>query len=65
MVSYQRWTEIAFRVARQKGMETSQENSQNLISIVADVWNERKSELNAATVSQAENVAEQEISVSR
>lgn len=63
MVSYQRWTEVAFRVARSKGMESSQENSQALISVVAEVWNDRKSELNTATVSEAESVARQEIDV--
>lgn len=44
-------------------MRSSQENSQELISVVADVWNDRKSELKTATVSEAEAIAAEEISV--
>ena len=63
MVSYQRWTAVAFEVAKSKGMQSSQENSQNLVSVVADVWNERKSDLATATVQEARQVAENEIEV--
>lgn len=64
MVSYQRWTAIAFAEARSQGMNPSQENSRELISLVADVWNDRKAELSAATVAEAERLAEREIMVS-
>lgn len=63
MVSYQRWTQIAFETAEEQGMRSSQENSQALISVAADVWNDRKGELQSATIAQARNVAEEEISV--
>lgn len=63
MVTYQKWTQVAFNVARRKGMETSQEQSQSLISVAAEVWRERKSELSAATQSEAERIADEEITV--
>jgi len=63
MVSYQKWTQIAFEVARTKGMKSSQENSQDLISVVSQVWNRRKGELNSATVAQARQIAKQEIQI--
>lgn len=63
MVTYQRWTAIAFSEARSQGMESSQENSQELISVVADVWNDRKDELKTATIAEAEKIAAEEISV--
>lgn len=65
MVSYQKWTQIAFETAKQKGMKTSQSNSQDLVSVSATIWNERKSELSSATQHEAERIAKQEIEVSR
>lgn len=63
MVSYQRWTAVAFEVARSKGMRSSQENSQALISLVADVWNRRKAELQTATIAEAQAIAREEVHV--
>lgn len=63
MVSYQLWTKVAFEVAGTKGMENSQENSQSLVSVAADVWNSRKAELSAATIAEAERIARAEIEV--
>lgn len=63
MVSYQRWTAIAFEEARSQGMESSQENSQALVSVVADIWNDRKDDLQTATVSEARSIASTEIEV--
>lgn len=63
MVSYQRWTSIAFDEARRQGMQSSQENSQDLISVVADVWNDRKEELDSATIGEATEIARSEITI--
>lgn len=63
MVSYQKWTSVAFEVARSKGMQSSQENSQDLVSVLAAVWRDRKDELSTATVAEARNIAESEIHV--
>lgn len=63
MVSYQKWTQIAFEVAGNAGMESSQENSRDLVSVAASVWNDRKEELSAATVSEARRIAQSEIHV--
>lgn len=63
MVSYQRFTSIAFDVAKSQGMRTSQKNSQDLISVVSDIWNENKKQLQAATIAEAEQIAEREIQV--
>lgn len=64
MVSYQRWTAIAFDVAKSQGFVTSQESNQELISVAASIWRDRKGELSTATVSEAERIAQSEISVS-
>jgi hypothetical protein len=64
MVSYQTWTAVAFDVAQSKGMQNSQENSANLVSLAAEIWQERKAELSTATRAEAERVAEQELNVS-
>lgn len=63
MVSYQRWTQIAFAEADRQGMRSSQENSQSLISVAAEVWRDRKQELQAATIAEAESIARNEINV--
>lgn len=63
MVSYQTWTSIAFEVAQSRGMVSNQENNRDLISVVAEVWRDRKPELSTATRSQAENIAKEEIHV--
>lgn len=67
MVSYQRWTSIAYEVARQKGATLegpgTQDENQALVSLIAEVWNERKDEISTSTVAEARNVARQEIEV--
>lgn len=63
MVSYQRWTQIVFNVARSMGADTSTEQ-RNIISAAAEIWNRRKDELDAATVNEARNIARSEITVS-
>jgi hypothetical protein len=55
---------VAFEVAKSKGMQNSQENSANLISVASEVWNDRKDELSTATVAEAREIAEQELTVS-
>lgn len=68
MVSYQRWTSICYDVARSKGAELdgsgTQSNNQDLVSVIAEVWNERKEEISTATVSEAETIARNEVNVS-
>lgn len=63
MVTYQTWTSVAFTVAESKGMETSQENNADLMSVAAEVWNDRKEELSTSTRSQAKQIAESEINI--
>lgn len=64
MVSYQRWTSIAFEVAREKGAQfDSLSSSSDGIQVFADIWNDRKDELSAASVQEARQVAREEISV--
>lgn len=68
MVSYQRWTSICYEVAREKGAQLSgegtQQENQNLVSVIAEIWNDRKETLNTATVTEAKELAQREISVS-
>jgi len=65
MVSYQTWTSVAFEVAEEKGAQIKGSGSvaTDLISVAADIWNERKDELSTATRSEARQIALQEISV--
>jgi len=65
MVSYQRFTALAFEVAKEKGMETSQENSQELIQIVAEEWNDNKQRLSTATNAEARKMLRAAIQVQR
>lgn len=67
MVTYQKWTSIAYDVAKAKGANLegtgTQSTNQSLVSLIAEVWNDRKDELSTATVSEAQAIAQQEISV--
>lgn len=63
MVSYQKWTQIVFEVAKAKGMESSQENAQEGVSLAAQKWRANKEMLSAATVTEAKKVAEREVTV--
>lgn len=71
-VDYQQWISIGFDVARDKGFARSttqaQINSGNapeadLMSVLADIWNDRKSEIRQS-VAAAQRVADEEIEVS-
>lgn len=64
MVSYEQWVSIARSVADRKGARLDEfEKNSELISLAADIWNDRKQELQNASKSQAKNVADEEISV--
>jgi hypothetical protein len=67
MVSYQKWTAIGYEVARSKGANLegtgTQSANQELVSVLADIWNDRKSDLSTATVAEARNIARSEISI--
>lgn len=67
MVSYQRWTAVAYEVAKSKGANLegtgTQSNNQSLIKVVSQVWNDRKDELSHATVAEARDIARQEVNV--
>lgn len=61
MVTYQRWTAVAFDVAREKGADLGEEQTE-VISVAADIWNDRD-DLERATVSEARSIAQSEIEV--
>lgn len=64
MVTYQKWTSIAFDVAKARGMDTSsQEANADAVSTFAEIWRDRKDELATATVAEARAVAQEEINV--
>lgn len=65
MVSYQRFTALAFEVAKDKGMVTSQENSQDLVQIVSEEWNDNKQFLETATNAEAREMLQDAIQVQR
>jgi hypothetical protein len=67
MVSYQTWTAIAYEAAKAQGatLEGPQTASTNreLLSVIAEIWTDRKDELSTATRTEAREIADQEISV--
>ena len=68
MVSYQKFTSICYDVAREKGANLegtgTQSTNQELVSIIASIWNDRNPDLSTATVSEAKTIARQEITIS-
>lgn len=63
MVEYEDWISVAFEVADRKGFASNFDNNQELVSVAADVWRDRKQELRSASRSQAEAIAANEIHV--
>lgn len=64
MVEYHEWVKIAFAVAKAQGFEASFGENSAVVEVAADVWNDRKSELQKAGTREAEAIAKKEISVS-
>lgn len=77
MVSYQTWTRIAFDVAKDRGLNTTEPGGQRTLAggraftdgnpnaqailTFSTIWNERKAELQSASEHSAREIAEQEI----
>lgn len=64
MVSYERWIQAVFDSVKARGMTVTFENSSDVVTAGAQVWNVRKDEIQSATVSEAETIAEETISIS-
>lgn len=65
MVNYETWVSVVRTEANRQGADLRQfdENS-NVVSVAADIWNDRKQELQNATEREARRVAEGEVNVS-
>jgi hypothetical protein len=64
MVDYSKWISIVRTEAASQGAELSDfEENSNIVSVGAEIWNDRKQELKNATGREAENIAQEEISV--
>jgi hypothetical protein len=66
MVSYQRTVELAFDMAEEQGLRYSSDGSgspeaRELMSVVSEVWQDRKRDLKQATISQARSILEDEV----
>lgn len=65
MVEYSDWVGIVRRVASRKGADLSDfEENSAVVSVAADIWNDRKRELQQASQSRAEEIASAEVNVS-
>lgn len=65
MVDYSTWVSIVRSEADRKGADLRRfEENSAVVSLAAEVWNDRKAELRSASRSQAETIAEGEVSVS-
>lgn len=65
MVEYSTWVSAVRAEASAQGADLSDfETNSQLISVAADVWNDRNSELQSATGQMAEQIAAEEVSVS-
>lgn len=65
MVEYRQWVSVVFEVSKAKGLNTSKtENNAQVLSVAAEIWQERKNELRNASKSTAKAVADEEVSIS-
>lgn len=65
MVTYPQFTSVVFDVATAEGAQFDSINDgQAVIKVAADVWQDRKEELQTATLAEARDVARQEVQVS-
>lgn len=64
MVEYSQWVGIVRTEAVSQGADLSDfEENSNVVSVAADIWNDRKAELKAATGREAEQIAADEVTV--
>lgn len=62
MVTYAQWVRICRETAARKGANLSEfETNSAIVSVAADIWNENRAYLNAASESQARDLADEEI----
>lgn len=64
MVAYERWVAIVRSTAARKGANLQDfETNSDLVSVAGAVWRDRKAELVEASETQAEEIADREVSV--
>jgi hypothetical protein len=64
MVDYSTWVSIVRSEADRKGADlTAFEENSAVVSLAAEVWNDRKAELRSASEQEARTVAEGEVTV--
>lgn len=64
MVEYRQWVSIVFETAKRKGADTSRpENNTAILSLAAEVWQDRKPSLRQMTEESARGVADSEVEV--
>lgn len=64
MVDYSTWVSIVRSTSDRKGADLRQfEENSNVVSLAADVWNDRKAELKSASRTAAEEIADSEVTV--
>lgn len=63
MVEYHEWVGIVFDVAGSKGYEASFDGNQEVTSLAAEIWNDRKTELKGFSTRQAREAAQNEVQV--
>lgn len=65
MVDYSTWVSIVRSEADRKGADLRRfEENSAVVSVAASIWNDRKAELAAASRTVAEEIAEDEVTVS-
>lgn len=65
MVDYETWVGVTRSVAAEKGADLRDfETNSQLVSVAAEVWNDRKQDIEAMSEGQARRLARQEVSVS-
>lgn len=63
MVEYSTWVGIVFDVAKSQGFRPSFQANSEVVELAADIWQDRRTELQRASESQARAVAQAEINV--
>lgn len=64
MVKYATWVSVVWDSAKSKGLRNASfEESQDVTAVAADVWNDRKQEIQSASKTAARKIADEEVSV--
>ena len=64
MVQYHDWVGIVRSTAERKGADLSKfDSNSDVIAVAADIWNDRKTEISPASRTKAQEIADEEVTI--